>query len=1573
MSCHRTIIRLSAVLAVVALAKGCGDGESPSAPPTPEPARPTTVTVSPATHELTALGQTIQLTAEVRDQNARVMAGATVTWTSSASSVATVDASGLVTAAGNGTATITASAESASGSAVVTVMQSVASVEVSPSVDELTALGQTVQLTAEAFDENGHAVAGAEFSWESSDAAVATVDAGGLVTAVAEGVATITASAGEASGSAVVTVMQPVASVEVSPSAEMIGLGSTLQLTAEAFDENGEAVAGVEFSWESSDAAIATVDAGGLVTGVAVGTATITASVGGAQGTAEITVGPNPDRAALVALYEATDGQNWVNSENWLTDEPLDRWYGIRMGSYGRVTRLHLSENALSGPIPPELGELTHLTVLALFRNQLGGKIPPELGELTRLTELILSGNQLSGPIPPELGNLTDLTWLSVGKNQLSGAIPPELGNLANLEHLGLEQNLLSGPVPPELGNLVKLTWLALVVNKLSGPLPRSLLQLKRLQWLTVRGNATLCVPGTSSFITWLRGIDQQDGDRAFCNAADRVALTSLYDSGGGSSWTNSDGWLGDGALSQWHGITADLVGRVVRLDLTRNGLAGGLPANLGQLASMTNLRIGDNALSGRLPLSLARLPLQELRFADTELCAPTEESFQAWLNAISVVEGTGVRCAPVSDRDILEALYAAAGGPNWTNNRNWLSGTPLRNWYGVSVDARGRVTGLNLSSNNLSGPIPAELGSLANLTSLDLGSNNLSGPIPSELGQLANLTTLQLARNNLSGPIPPQLGNLTNLHTLEAFLTQLSGSIPPELGNLTNLSTLQLFGNLHVGEIPPELGNLASLRVLELAGNSLTGPIPSELGNLANLRRLSLSSSGLSGPIPPELGRLARLEALRLARNDLTGSIPSELGNLASLTELELFRNNLSGPIPPELGNLVNLTQINLFNNALSGSIPVTLGRLVNVRGFRLSDNGLTGPIPPELGGLSSVETLWLNGNGLSGAIPPEVGDLSSITYLGLHGNALTGPIPPELGNLSTLEQMFLSDNDLSGALPPELAGMSSLQELGLSNNHRMEGPLPLNLTALRQLTALLAGDTGLCAPSDPGFQAWLAGVYRRRLARCIEGDAPMAYLTQTVQSSEFPVPLVAGERALLRVFATARRATNATIPAVRARFFINGTETHVEDIPGKSTPIPTGVDEGSLAKSANAEIPGGVIQPGLEMVIEIDPQGTLDDALGVAKRIPETGRLAVDVRAMPVFDLTLVPFISTDRHDLSIVDLTRAMAADPERHEMLRHTRTLLPVGELEVTAHEPVLTSAPWPGALLAQTAAIRAMEGGTGHYLGMMPPPAGGVSQRPGRSSFAQAEPGVIAHELGHAMGLYHAPCGDAEGPDPSFPYMDGSIGAWGYDFRDGRLVNPYTKDLMGYCGYEWISDYSFTNALRFRLSDEGPPSAAAVAAASLLLWGGVGTQGEPFLEPAFVLGAPPTLPDSAGEYRVTGRTASGGELFSLSFAMPEVAHGDGSSSFAFVLPARPGWAGALASITLSGPGGSVTVDGESDLPMAILRNPRTGQVRGILRDLPPATQAARDAAGRTAGPGLEVLISRGIPDAAAWRR
>ena len=177
-------------------------------------------------------------------------------------------------------------------------------------------------------------------------------------------------------------------------------------------------------------------------------------------------------------------------------------------------------------------------------------------------------------------------------------------------------------------------------------------------------------------------------------------------------------------------------------------------------------------------------------------------------------------------------------------------------------------------------------------------------------------------------------------------------------------------------------------------------------------------------------------------------------------------------------------------------------------------------------------------------------------------------------------------------------------------------------------------------------------------------------------------------------------------------------------------------------------------------------------------------------------------------------------------------------------------------------------------------------------------------------------------------------------------------------------------------VRLRLNDAGNAQAAldTVATQALLLWGGIDADSVPFLEPVFVIDAPPALPRSAGDYRLTGRTGGGAELFSVDFEMPEVADGDGSSSFTFLLPVRPGWEGNLAGVTLTGPGGSATLDEDSNRPMAILRDPRTGRIQGILRDLPPSvvTQADADAAVPRA-PGLEVLFSRGIPHAEAWRR
>ena len=167
------------------------------------------------------------------------------------------------------------------------------------------------------------------------------------------------------------------------------------------------------------------------------------------------------------------------------------------------------------------------------------------------------------------------------------------------------------------------------------------------------------------------------------------------------------------------------------------------------------------------------------------------------------------------ADRAALEALYDATGGPGWTDSTNWKTSAPIGEWFGVSTDAAGRVTGLNLRGNDLTGSILPALGNLANLESLYLHLNALTGPIPGELGSLVNLGTLVLGGNDLTGPIPGELGSLVNLESLSLW------------------------------------------------GNALTGPIPGELGNLVNLERLGLSYNwGLSGPLPSGL-ETAPIEAL--------------------------------------------------------------------------------------------------------------------------------------------------------------------------------------------------------------------------------------------------------------------------------------------------------------------------------------------------------------------------------------------------------------------------------------------------------------------------------------------------------------------------------------------------------------------------------------------------------------------------------------------------------------------------------------------------------------------------------------
>ena len=577
---------------------GCGGGDSGPTSPTPStptpPAPPptpvaTSITVNPSSQTLATIGATVQLTATVRDQSNNPMTGQTVNWTSANTAVATVSGNGLVTAVSNGTSQITARSGNASGTASITVAEPVPTrIAVAPSSHTLEAIGETVELSATVRDQRNNVMSGQSITWSSGDEAVATVNEAGLVTAVRNGMAEITAQSGGLSSDAAITVSQVPAAIVIAVDPEattLTEIDQTLQLAAKVSDAKDVPIEDAAVSWSSSNESVATVDGDGLVTAVGNGMAEITATAGEAAGMVSISVmAPSPDREALIAIYNATNGPNWTRQDNWLSEAPISTWQGITTNDMDRVTKVYLAAvgmagsiptefgqlahldslyvtgNDLTGSIPPELSQLDRLVMMNLSGNKLTGSIPAELGQMIKLTEMYLSINQLSGPIPPELGQLTNMDWLYISDNELSGPIPPELGQLTKLDRFSLASNNLSGEIPPELGQLANIRDLNLSMNNLTGTVPAELGGLPRHTILKLNGNADLSGPLPRSFLDsplgllWLQGT-------MICIPPDaefQAWLAGMTDAQGISTCEVDDGDDGQVTYLPWTGVKVE-------------------------------------------------------------------------------------------------------------------------------------------------------------------------------------------------------------------------------------------------------------------------------------------------------------------------------------------------------------------------------------------------------------------------------------------------------------------------------------------------------------------------------------------------------------------------------------------------------------------------------------------------------------------------------------------------------------------------------------------------------------------------------------------------------------------------------------------------------------------------------------------------------------------------------------------------------------------------------------------------------------------------------------------------------
>ncbi len=487
--------------------------------------------------------------------------------------------------------------------------------------------------------------------------------------------------------------------------------------------------------------------------------------------------------------------------------------------------------------------------------------------------------------------------------------------------------------------------------------------------------------------------------------------------------------------------------------------------------------------------------------------------------------------------------------------------------------------------------------------------------------------------------------------------------------------------------------------------------------------------------------------------------------------------------------------------------------------------------------------------------------------------------------------------------------------------------------------------------------------GAWVRVNPRSVKIEAAAVHLTQAVQTLGGEIPLIAGRSALLRVFVTGDKMSFYR-PRPLATFYRDGAPIHEMRLDPAVDRIPTEPEEGRLDRSFNGVVPGRVVQPRVELVVELDPDGAVPAVPGSDRRVPAERRLRLDVLTVPPMDLTVVPVVHSADAQAALTWVEGLTETSPE----MEFVRSILPIGELELAVREPYRTTADlsraegWLG-LLREISVLRLTERRSDYYYAAVAAPPNspfkglGYIGRPVGMGIPDID--TFAHELGHNMGLRHAPCGVAVNPDPDFPYEDGSIGVFGYETRDGetQMADPAEYwDLMTYCDPSWISDYHFIKAMEFRREHESLILRSVDPEPTLLLWGNAGTA-DLLLEPAFVLDAPPKPPTGEGPYRLEGFDAAGRPLFSFPFTPDEVEYGGGQ--FAFAIPYDDRWGGpeGLDHVRLSGPDGAVAIERWGSRRASLVMDPDTGRLRGILRgrETPPPWAA-----------GLEIVASDGVP-------
>ncbi|KAH7847008.1 hypothetical protein Vadar_020706 [Vaccinium darrowii] len=466
-----------------------------------------------------------------------------------------------------------------------------------------------------------------------------------------------------------------------------------------------------------------------------------------------------------------------------ISNNHLEGFIPYKIGSsFPSLEFLNMFTNNFEGDIPSSLGDMTALTVLDLSNNRLSGVIPVHLAMgCGRLEILKLSNNNLRGPILPSLNNLTQL-WILYSDNNGFTEIPPNL-SLSSLEYLNVGSNQLVGKIPALIGNM-SLSFLVMSANHLEGPIPMEFCELKYLNFLDLsKNNITGGIPS--------------------CFNSSNIAIIRL----------SKNRLRGPFPM-----VFQDLP--LVELDLSYNQFSGNIPTWIGNLSNIMVLLLQNNHFEGNIPKELCHL--SNLTLIDLSF----NNLFGSIIPCISNIEFNGI---PIGE-NVFDYWFGYSRASSLRDLRMVLKGEENQNEItsiirareevefetkGMTLTYKGTVlylfSGINLSHNRLSGPIPHEIGNLSHIKVLNLSHNYLTGTIPATFSNLTSIESLDLSYNHLYGKIPSELTKLSFLAVFNLSYNNLSGRMPPRVNQFGIFESNSYIGNpLLCGEPLPMKCNAA-------------------------------------------------------------------------------------------------------------------------------------------------------------------------------------------------------------------------------------------------------------------------------------------------------------------------------------------------------------------------------------------------------------------------------------------------------------------------------------------------------------------------------------------------------------------------------------------------------------------------------------------------------------------------------------------------------------------------------------------------------------------------------------------